>query len=468
MTPKSDSCAIDIPTDTLSVTLDPESIAGDDAQSPYWNGRCAEMQSKWWLPHRTMSPGQSACPPEMSSNFKEEASDFWKRTILPTGPASAAALRVSLPAGTPVTASVLVKATRKIRACPKNPDLLHELVCQQRRACNLAVACFREADAGLVDPKGPDLKQTALRATIRDFVRSEVEERGGTFRSADCDEAVNAAFRARDAVIRRRSRGERCRPSFRSISDIRQRIAVQKLSGAFVARNFDLAEPMPDEAWKKLTTIVLAQNADIGIRPRTEGSRVASCLLCARRAGAGRSCGRCTGACYGSGRAGIRARRSLRGRARRTLLPYAPGADAVLRGLLCVGSLAATNRDINATELARHPTLAAASKSNDTDNCRKPRRQFGMYKRPLLGIQVLVTQKHAGFIREGLEYEPVKSTCTVPISSSGWPKCWPHAIAVTCVQYSSSVRTDSAKALTSAIVAGVPSSFAEPPKSLLE
>ncbi|MYA89622.1 MAG: IS200/IS605 family element transposase accessory protein TnpB [Boseongicola sp. SB0662_bin_57] len=30
-----------------------------------------------------------------------------------------------------------------------------------------------------------------------------------------------------------------------------------KMSGAFVAQNFDLAEPMPEEAWKKLTTIVL-------------------------------------------------------------------------------------------------------------------------------------------------------------------------------------------------------------------
>ena len=58
-------------------------------------------------------------------------------------------------------------------------------------------------------------------------------------------------------MIRRRSRGERCRLSFRSIREIRQRIAVQKLSGAFVAQNFDLAEPMPEEAWKKLATIVL-------------------------------------------------------------------------------------------------------------------------------------------------------------------------------------------------------------------
>ena len=257
MTPRSDSCAIDVPTDMLSVTLDPDSISSDEALSPYWNGPCAERQSMWWLPHRTASPGPAARSSGTSSNFREEASSFWKRTIFPTGPASAASLRISLPSSTPVTASVLVKATRKIRAYPKNPDLLHELVRQQRRAYNLAVACFREADDGLVDPKGSDLKQTALRATIRDFVRSEVEERGGTFRSADCDEAVNAAFRARDAMIRRRSRGEWCRLSFRSIRDIRQRIAVQKLSGAFVAQNFDLAEPMPEEAWKKLTTIVL-------------------------------------------------------------------------------------------------------------------------------------------------------------------------------------------------------------------
>ncbi len=257
LTPGSDSCAIGIPTDTLSVTLDPESISGDEALSPYWNGLCAERPSMWWLPHRNASPGRAARPSGTSSNFREEASSFWKRAIIPSGPASAASLRISLPPGTSVTASVLVKATRKIRAYPKDPDLLHELVRQQRRAHNLAVACFREADAGHVDPRGPDLKRTALRATIRDCVRDEVDERGGTFRSADCDEAVNAAFRTRDAVIRRRSRGERCRLSFRSIKGMRQRIAVQKLSGAFVARNFDLAEPMPDEAWKKLTTIVL-------------------------------------------------------------------------------------------------------------------------------------------------------------------------------------------------------------------
>ena len=257
MTPRSDYCANDTLTDAPSVTLDPDSISSDEALSPYWNEPCAERQSMWWLPHRTASPGPATRSSGTSSNFREEASSFWKRAIFPTGPASAASLRISLPSETPVMASVLVKGTRKIRAYPKNPDLLHEMVRQQRRAYNLAIACFREADDGHVDPRGPDLKQTALRATIRECVRDEVSERGGTFRSADCDEAVNAAFRTRDAVIRKREAGRKARLNFRSRKHVRQRMMVQKLSGAFVAQNFGLAEPMPDEAWKKLTTIVL-------------------------------------------------------------------------------------------------------------------------------------------------------------------------------------------------------------------
>ena len=33
--------------DELSVALDPESVTGDDALSPCWNARRAEMQSMW-------------------------------------------------------------------------------------------------------------------------------------------------------------------------------------------------------------------------------------------------------------------------------------------------------------------------------------------------------------------------------------------------------------------------------------
>ena len=153
-------------------------------------------------------------------------------------------------------ASVQVKGTRKIRVFPKNPDFLIELIRQQRRAYNLAIACFRESDQYPDLRKSHDLKQTALRATIRDFVRSEVLERGEVFRSADCDEAINMAFRTRDAIIKRRTKGEKCDFSFRSIKNLRQQISIQRLAPGFVSENFELSEPMPDEAWKKLTTIV--------------------------------------------------------------------------------------------------------------------------------------------------------------------------------------------------------------------
>lgn len=152
-----------IRTDELSVALDPESIAGDDALTSCWNEPCAEMQSMWWLPHRTASPGRDVLPSDMPSKFRGDSSRFWTRTILPAGPASAASLRVWLPSATPVTACVLVNGTRRITTYPKIPELLHELVHRQRRAQNLGIACFQEADAGLVDPKGPDLKRIALR-----------------------------------------------------------------------------------------------------------------------------------------------------------------------------------------------------------------------------------------------------------------------------------------------------------------
>ena len=117
---------------------------------------------------------------------------------------------ISLASAPPTMASALVKGTRKIRVYPKNPEAMIELIRQQRRAYNLAVASFVEADRGLTDRKGEDLKQTNLRATIRDFARSGVAERGGVFRSADCDESVNAVFRTRNAVIRNRTKGLKC------------------------------------------------------------------------------------------------------------------------------------------------------------------------------------------------------------------------------------------------------------------
>ena len=255
-TRKSGSCVIDTRTAPYSVTLDPDSILSDEALSPYWSEHCAAKQSMWWLPHQTASQGRGTHSSVTSSNFQEDQSSFWKRVLSPNNSTCERSLRISLPSATPCMASVQVKGTRKIRVFPKNPTLLLELIRQQRRAYNLAIARFREADQYPDLRKSPDLKQTALRATIRDFVRSEVLDRSEMFRSADCDEAINAAFRTRDAIIKRRTKGEKCGFSFRSIKDIRKQICIQKLSPRFVSANFELTEPMPDEAWGKLTTIV--------------------------------------------------------------------------------------------------------------------------------------------------------------------------------------------------------------------
>ena len=104
-------------------------------------------------------------------------------------------------------ASARVKGTRKIRAYPKDEEFLIGLIRQQRRAYNLAIACFKEADAGLIGYDDPDLRKTDLRRIIRDFVAAEYVERKETFVSAWCDEAVNDAFTTRQAVIRKRMKG---------------------------------------------------------------------------------------------------------------------------------------------------------------------------------------------------------------------------------------------------------------------
>jgi hypothetical protein len=74
-------------------------------------------------------------------------------------------------------ASALVKGTRKIRVYPKDKEFLLGLIRQQRRAYNLAIGCFREADKGLIPYDHPDLQKTQLRKIIRDFVADECSER---------------------------------------------------------------------------------------------------------------------------------------------------------------------------------------------------------------------------------------------------------------------------------------------------
>ncbi len=255
--PKNRSCEKHSRKGSFSATLDLDSISKDEALKPYWNEPCQEKQSIWWLPHQTVSQGRAFRLSDTSSNYRMDQSNFWKKKIVPSNSMCAPSLLLSLPSATPSTESAVIKGTKKIRIYPKNETFLLELIRQQRRAYNLAIACFVESDKHVELRKSDDLKKQNLRSTIREFVRDEVSDRGEAFASAGCDEAVLSAFITRDAVISKRKKGEGCGFSFKSLKDIRQSFLIQKLTAGFVTRNCDTSEELPQEAFKKLTRIVL-------------------------------------------------------------------------------------------------------------------------------------------------------------------------------------------------------------------
>lgn len=240
----------------LSVTLDLGSISRDEALSPYWNEHCEENQSNWWLPRQTVSQGLDSRSLNTSSNYQEVQSSFWKKTIHPINSTYPISYPISLPSATPFMESVLVKGTKKIRVYPKNKDYLLEVIRQQRRAYNLAVACFIEQDMRVELRNDSSYDKSLLRKTIREFVKSEVEERGEKFVSSGCDEAVTSAFLTRDAVIRNRKKGKKSGYSFKSAKNPRQSLIWQKLSKGFIEKQFCITEDYPEESLGKQARVV--------------------------------------------------------------------------------------------------------------------------------------------------------------------------------------------------------------------
>lgn len=240
----------------LSVILDLDLISRDVALSPYWNERCEENQSRWWLPHRIVSQGLVFQSSNTSSNYQEVQSSFWKKTIQPINSTYPISYPISLPSATPFMESVLVKGTKKIRVYPKNKDYLLEVIRQQRRAYNLAIACFIEQDEHKELRQDPSYDKSSLRKTIREFVKSEVEERGETFLSSGCDEAVASAFLTRDAVIRNRKKGKKSGYSFKTAKNPRQSLIWQKLTKGFIEKQFYITEDYPEESLGKQSRVV--------------------------------------------------------------------------------------------------------------------------------------------------------------------------------------------------------------------
>ena len=139
---------------------------------------------------------------------------------------------------------------------PKNKDYLLEVIRQQRRAYNLAIACFIEQDEHKELRQDPSYDKSSLRKTIREFVKSEVEERGETFLSSGCDEAVASAFLTRDAVIRNRKKGKKSGYSFKTAKNPRQSLIWQKLTKGFIEKQFYITEDYPEESLGKQSRVV--------------------------------------------------------------------------------------------------------------------------------------------------------------------------------------------------------------------
>jgi putative transposase len=150
--------------------------------------------------------------------------------------------------------SEVVKGTKKIRFYPKNPKHLLEMLRQSRRAYNLAASCFAETDVHRHLRDSEDLKKTPLRKLIREYVKSEVEERQAEFVSSSCDESVLAAFLTRDAIIRQRKNGFAAKFSFKSLKDVKQTFILQRLSQGFVDKQMLLTERLPKECISRTTT----------------------------------------------------------------------------------------------------------------------------------------------------------------------------------------------------------------------
>ncbi len=223
----------------------PVSVLVDTSVDPYWSPQCEENQAQWWLP--LLGAGQ---------NYKVDQTVFWKKSIVPEL-AMVPTLSISLPPEIKTTESSTVKGTRKIRVWPKNIDFMVEMLRQTRRAYNLAIACFQQADVHPELRRDPDFKKTELRRTIREFVRDEVSEREGAFRSSSVDEAVCEAFLAQKAIISKRKKGLPCGYSFRRRKSPKKSFVVQRLSPRFVQENFHVSEELPKEAFGKLTMVTL-------------------------------------------------------------------------------------------------------------------------------------------------------------------------------------------------------------------
>ena len=211
--------------------------------TPYWNEACKQWQSKLW------------CPTSTDSQEWEETSPLIKSLTNNQKPQTYAL--DSLPVSVDQQEAELKQVTKKIRIYPEDESVFEENLHGSRLAYNKAVAEFRkfdackgEAERGIFKASTPSKNQTSFRRDIRNEV-CDLHDCSRTI----VDEAVNLAYNARQAVVRKRKQGQKATLNFRSRKSARQSFVINKLSKQSRTLKYFAAEAIPPEAFRQMATV---------------------------------------------------------------------------------------------------------------------------------------------------------------------------------------------------------------------
>jgi len=136
--------------------------------------------------------------------------------------------------------------TKKIRIYPNNQDDMFSLLSLHRRAYNLAIEHFKNV------PYQDQLMIVDLRRKIKKQVKKEWA--GRLFYAEVAGEAVRAAVKAKQAVIKKRKQGKKCGFHFKSIKETKQYFVAQRLTKKLMSM-FYVSEALPSDALGRTTNI---------------------------------------------------------------------------------------------------------------------------------------------------------------------------------------------------------------------
>ena len=132
---------------TNPIQLSTSSIVNSKELKPYWNARCAELQSSLWLPTEN----------SYVINSINHIMDAYVPNIISTVPSPLCVNYASTQPVQPVP-KINIIATKKIRIYPQNEDKYHQMIRVYRRSYNLAIEKYKNGTYKDSNGKSIDLR----------------------------------------------------------------------------------------------------------------------------------------------------------------------------------------------------------------------------------------------------------------------------------------------------------------------